>query len=113
MRVALETGDLDAFGRLLDESWQHKKRLASNISSPHIDEAYAAAKANGVLGGKITGAGGGGFLLLYCPQERHSAVQQGLEALGLKEMRFAFEFQGARVLLNTTSMEPTTGWWEE
>ncbi len=113
MRDALESGDLDGFGRLLDESWQHKKKLASNISTEHIDQAYAEAKAQGALGGKITGAGGGGFLLLYCPPEQQPAMRIALEALGLREMRFAFEFQGARVLMNTTSLDPTDGWGEE
>lgn len=110
MKEALETGDLDGFGQLLDESWQHKKNLAPNITTDQIDQAYATARREGALGGKITGAGGGGFLLMYCPHERQPAVRVALEALGLREMRFAFEFQGARVLLNTTSLEPNMGW---
>ncbi|MDP2663184.1 MAG: GHMP kinase [Dehalococcoidia bacterium] len=113
MRSALETGDLDGLGRLMDESWQQKKRLSAKISNEQIDQAYLAAKRAGALGGKITGAGGGGFLLFYCPPEGHQSVRLALEALGLREMRFAFEFQGARVLMNTTNMEPNIGWGEE
>lgn len=69
MRDALVAGDLDGFGRLLGEAWDFKKNLAKNISNPAIDRYYEAALAKGALGGKIAGAGGGGFLLVYCPPE--------------------------------------------
>ena len=101
MRECLEVGDLDQFGRLLDEGWQHKKRLAPNITSTAIDEYYSLAREHGALGGKVTGAGGGGFLMLFCPPERQAEVTQALEAEGLPQMNFHFDYQGATVVLNT------------
>lgn len=102
MRAALLAGDLDGFGYLLDEAWQHKKRLSNKISSRAIDRWYDAACKAGALGGKITGAGGGGFLLLYCPPERQEAVRRVLAARGLQEMTFGFDEEGARVLAAET-----------
>jgi D-glycero-alpha-D-manno-heptose-7-phosphate kinase len=101
IRNALETGDLQEFGRLLDVSWEMKKSLASGVSTGDIDVAYDAAKNAGALGGKITGAGGGGFLVIYCESEAQPAVKNALGHLGLRELHFEFEFQGASVLLNT------------
>ncbi|MBI4786961.1 MAG: GHMP kinase [Chloroflexi bacterium] len=99
-KTLLERGDLAQFGRLLDKGWQHKKRFAAGISTPLIDECYRLALANGALGGKVTGAGGGGFLMLYCEVACQPAVTQALEAKGLKRMDFRFESEGARVLVN-------------
>lgn len=114
MRGHLETGDLDGFGQLLDESWREKKKLAPNISSSGIDRWYTLARQHGAIGGKVTGAGGGGFLMLYCPVERQAAVTQALEAEGLVRMNFRFDFQGATVLLNTLSrtngVQPHPSW---
>jgi D-glycero-alpha-D-manno-heptose-7-phosphate kinase len=96
--VELQSGNLDAVGHLLHESWQLKKQLASKISNGHLDEMYAAARRAGAIGGKITGAGGGGFLLLYCPFERQEAVR---EALGdLQEFPFQLAHDGTKVILN-------------
>jgi D-glycero-alpha-D-manno-heptose-7-phosphate kinase len=110
MKAALEDGRLDDFGALLDESWQHKKRLASGVSNQFIDEAYATARRNGALGGKITGAGGGGFLMLSCPEDRQADVRTALEGMGLQQMRCAFEFEGTRVLLHTHLLNPAYNW---
>lgn len=96
----LQRGDLDAFGDLLDESWRMKKRLAKGISNPKIDDWYELARANGARGGKIAGAGGGGFLLLYCAESRQDDVTNALEADGLTRMDFHFERGGAVVLLD-------------
>jgi D-glycero-alpha-D-manno-heptose-7-phosphate kinase len=96
----LERGDLTAFGKLLDRAWQNKKRMATGISNPLIDECYALALEHGALGGKITGAGGGGFLMLYCEEQCQLAVTNALEAKGLKRMDFRFDSEGARVLVN-------------
>jgi D-glycero-alpha-D-manno-heptose-7-phosphate kinase len=97
-RTALETNEFDEFGRLLDESWQLKKQLASRVSNSTIDDLYDAAKRAGAIGGKITGAGGGGFLLLYChPQQRH-AVRQALASL--PELPFRLESHGTRAIFN-------------
>ncbi len=101
IRACLECGDLDGFGELLDESWRHKKQLAPNVSNPLIDRWYSLARAHGAGGGKLTGAGGGGFLMLYCPVEHQEAVTRALEAEGLVRMNFRFDLQGATVLLNT------------
>jgi D-glycero-alpha-D-manno-heptose-7-phosphate kinase len=97
----LRVGDLDAYGNLLHESWQIKKRLANGISNPKIDEWYDDAQANGALGGKITGAGGGGFLMLYCTEPYQDAVTNALEAKGLVRMDFHFERSGALVLMDS------------
>jgi D-glycero-alpha-D-manno-heptose-7-phosphate kinase len=105
MREVLVSGELEAFGHLLDASWELKKRLAPQISTGLIDSAYQAAREHGALGGKITGAGGGGFLLLYCQEEAQPGVRSALRQKGLQEMHFTFEFEGSRVLLNTGTLQ--------
>jgi len=97
-RDELQKGNLDGIGQLLDLSWTLKKQLASKISNNAIDLAYETACKAGALGGKITGAGGGGFLLLYCPSERQTAVRQALP--GMRELPFHFEQDGAKVIFN-------------
>jgi D-glycero-alpha-D-manno-heptose-7-phosphate kinase len=99
----LEKGELDEFASLLHFSWQEKRRLAPGLSTGFIDECYNLAREQGALGGKITGAGGGGFLMLYCPEARQETVTQALEERGLKRMNFRFEQQGAKVILNVAS----------
>jgi D-glycero-alpha-D-manno-heptose-7-phosphate kinase len=96
---ALAEGRLDEFGALIDESWQLKRGLASRITSDEIDAIYSTARRAGAIGGKISGAGGGGFLLLYCPPERHEAVRCALH--GLAELEFGLEPMGSTVLLNS------------
>ncbi len=98
MREALQAGDLDAFAELLDVGWGVKKRISDKISNQRIDEIYETARRQGALGGKLTGAGGGGFLLLFCPRDRQRAVREALGGFGLKEMRFHFDMSGARVV---------------
>jgi D-glycero-alpha-D-manno-heptose-7-phosphate kinase len=100
MRDALSAGDLASFARMLDESWRAKKRVSSKISNPRIDTLYELARQNGASGGKITGAGGGGFLLLFCEPHHQERLRQALAAEGLQEMTFNFDFQGAQVLVN-------------
>jgi D-glycero-alpha-D-manno-heptose-7-phosphate kinase len=100
MREALDTSDLGRFGRLLDESWKIKKKVSSRISNPRIDQIYDAALARGALGGKITGAGGGGFLLLYCERQKQDAVRAAMREFGLKEMKFHFDLAGTKVVYN-------------
>ena len=100
-RALLERGELDAFGRLLDEGWRVKQRLASKVGNPAIGAMYEAARAAGALGGKITGAGGGGFMLLYAPPERQGAVRAALrDGFGLPEYPFRFEHDGSKVIFN-------------
>lgn len=99
-RRCLEGGTLTVFGEILHESWEHKKRLAEGISNPRIDEYYAIARSSGAIGGKIAGAGGGGFLMLYCQPGATSRVTEALERMGLKRMDFSIDFDGARILVN-------------
>ena len=96
--AAWAAGDLDAFGRLLHEGWELKKQMASKISNGSLDAIYQAARQAGALGGKITGAGGGGFLLLFCP---HSAQRQVRQALApLPELPVSVEMDGSQVIFN-------------
>ena len=100
MREVLVEGDLHRFGRLLDDAWDAKRRLSSKISNSRIDQLYEMARQHGALGGKITGAGGGGFLLLYCEAEAQPAVHEAFAREGLREMTFEFDLKGAHVLVN-------------
>lgn len=100
MLAALRSGDLALLGSLLDEGWQAKKRISGKISNRRIDHLYSLARRNGALGGKITGAGGGGFLLLYCEPAAQTAVRAALHAEGVQEMAFSFDQHGAQVIVN-------------
>jgi len=100
MRAALMKGDVWTFGDLLNESWQAKKRISPNISNSLIDEAYELARQSGALGGKIAGAGGGGFLLLFCEEQHQERVREALSKMQLREMAFTFDSQGAKVVAN-------------
>jgi D-glycero-alpha-D-manno-heptose-7-phosphate kinase len=102
MRRAIESGDLDAIGRLLDDSWTEKRRLAAGVSTAEIDGWYAEARAAGAAGGKITGAGGGGFLMLYARPEHRSAIIQRMSELGLVWVDSMFEDEGCTPLLVTS-----------
>jgi D-glycero-alpha-D-manno-heptose-7-phosphate kinase len=96
--VELQNGNVDVFGHLLHESWQLKKQLASKVSNGVLDEMYAAARRAGAIGGKITGAGGGGFLLLYCPYEKQEAVRIALKEF--QEFPFQLAQEGTKVIFN-------------
>jgi len=96
----LENGDLEKFGHLLHEHWENKKRRSVAISNPEVDGWYEIAREAGALGGKLIGAGGGGFLMLYCPIRKKLALRKAMAAEGLKEMPYNFDFQGAKVLVN-------------
>lgn len=96
MRSVLSTGDLSRFGELLDLNWELKTKLASGISNPTIDKWYNTAKKSGALGGKILGAGGGGFLLLYAPKSRHAKIIKSLP--DLVHMPFSFEDDGSKII---------------
>jgi D-glycero-alpha-D-manno-heptose-7-phosphate kinase len=84
MKNALLHRKLDEFGRLLDLEWQHKRRMSPRISSPELDELYATALREGAIGGKITGAGGGGYMLLYCRFDRKPAIREKLAEMGVQ-----------------------------
>ena len=96
---SVEMGNLDRFGTLMDEHWQAKKRLSSKIANARLHEIYDIAKANGALGGKVTGAGGGGFFVFYT-SDRHRQLRQAMRAEGLRELRYRFDQEGSRVLVN-------------
>jgi D-glycero-alpha-D-manno-heptose-7-phosphate kinase len=95
MRDDLLRGDLDAFGEALHRGWEMKRAISSMISSSAIDQLYDRARAAGAIGGKIAGAGGGGFLLLYCPKDRQERVRQALS--DLQSLEFRFDWGGARI----------------
>lgn len=97
-RDELCAGNLDALGILMHEYWQIKKSLANKISNGEIEEWYQAAREAGALGGKITGAGGGGFFLLYCPYGKREAVRAALPHL--RELPFQLEPDGSKVIFN-------------
>lgn len=101
VRSALEGGDPDRLGELLHENWVYKRQLTSGITNARIDDAYEAARATGALGGKITGAGGGGFLLLYCPLACQEAVSSAMQERGFEPMEFHFDREGVRTLRET------------
>lgn len=97
-QTMLSRNDFDAFGSLMHESWKLKKALAGKISNGEIDDLYELARRAGAIGGKITGAGGGGFLLLYVPYERQFAVRNAL--CDLQELPFRLEPDGTKVIFN-------------
>jgi D-glycero-alpha-D-manno-heptose-7-phosphate kinase len=96
LREKFENGDVDALGPILKESWEMKKSLAHGISNPLIDEAYQTAMKAGATGGKLLGAGGGGFLLFYC--ENETAKNKVRDALDLMEMPFEFDRAGCSII---------------
>src|SRR6266478_1662167 len=101
---AISKGNLRRFGELLDVHWQSKKRLSEGISNPHIDAWYELAKQNGAIGGKISGAGGGGFLMLYC-EENKPRLRQAMHAVGLRELKFRFDYEGSKVVFDVVSRD--------
>lgn len=90
------SGDMDYFGKLLDESWRIKRTLATNISPDFVDSIYKRAKNYGAIGGKLLGAGGGGFMLFFAPPEAHSAIKKAL--IELVHVPFQFENEGSQVI---------------
>jgi D-glycero-alpha-D-manno-heptose-7-phosphate kinase len=96
IRDSLTGNDLSRFGSLLHEGWMLKKQLVGTISTPEIDAYYEKALSSGALGGKLMGAGGGGFILLYCEKDKQGKVREALKTL--KETTFSFEPQGSKIL---------------
>ena len=96
MKEVLLKGDLDAIGQILDEGWKHKKRMADSISNAFIDEVYEAAIAAGATGGKISGAGGGGFMFFYCPSNARYKVIDRLTEFGGQSKRYEFVTEGLK-----------------
>lgn len=101
MEVCLLNGDLSQFGDLLDAAWHHKKKLVDRISNSLIDQCYDTARKLGALGGKIAGAGGGGFLMLYAEEYHQPTITQALQGLGLQRMSFDLEDEGVSIISYT------------
>ena len=98
VKEQLIAGNLDCLGEMLHESWELKKQLASQVSNGMIDEIYQTARKAGAVGGKIAGAGGGGFLLLYCPYQKRDQIRSALYQL--QELPFSLERDGTKVIFN-------------
>jgi D-glycero-alpha-D-manno-heptose-7-phosphate kinase len=97
-KLLLESGKTMEFGALMHEHWEHKKRRSGGMSNPQIDQWYDLGMKNGAVGGKLVGAGGGGFLLFYA-RDRNK-LRHSMAAAGLEEVRFAFDFEGTKVLFS-------------
>jgi D-glycero-alpha-D-manno-heptose-7-phosphate kinase len=96
-RDALETGDVAKFGALMNTHWEHKKARSAGMSNERIDAWYELAMRNGALGGKLIGAGGGGFLMFLC--EERARLRKAMTEEGLEEVRFRFDFEGTKVVI--------------
>lgn len=96
---ALESGNPVLFGELMHEHWEHKKRRSGGMSNPQIDQWYSLGMANGAVGGKLVGAGGGGFLMFYAHDR--NKLRHTMAAAGLEEVRFRFDFEGTKVVLSS------------
>lgn len=97
-KIALEAGDVVRFGELMHEHWEHKKRRSGGMSNPKIDEWYGLGMKNGAVGGKLVGAGGGGFLMFYAADR--NKLRHAMSKAGLEEVRFGFDFEGTKVVLS-------------
>ena len=95
---ALEKGDSEGFGKIMHEHWEHKKKRSGGMSNPKIDEWYELGMKNGAVGGKLVGAGGGGFLMFYA--EDRQRLRLAMARAGLEEVRFRFDFEGTKIVLN-------------
>ena len=98
-KTALEAGDLRCFADLMHVHWEHKKQRSQGMSNPRIDELYELGRAHGALGGKLIGAGGGGFLMFYT--EDKTRLRRVMTAEGLREVRFRFDFAGSQVVVHS------------
>jgi D-glycero-alpha-D-manno-heptose-7-phosphate kinase len=96
----LENGQVDMIGELFHVHWETKKKRSPNMTNPFIDECYEAARKNGALGGKLIGAGGGGFLMFYCKNGNKHKVVETIQQMGLRWERFHFDLDGAKILVN-------------
>jgi D-glycero-alpha-D-manno-heptose-7-phosphate kinase len=97
VKTALESGDLCAFGELMHEHWLHKRSRSKGMSNSHIDDLYKIGMDSGALGGKLIGAGGGGFLMFYSEKKR--ALREAMAQAGVEELRFRFDFEGTKLLV--------------
>jgi D-glycero-alpha-D-manno-heptose-7-phosphate kinase len=95
---ALLSGDTNKFGELMHIHWQHKQLRSKDMTNEFINKAYETALKNGAVGGKLVGAGGGGFLMFYCSEKVQ--LRDAMSQLGLEEVRFKFDFEGTKVILS-------------
>jgi D-glycero-alpha-D-manno-heptose-7-phosphate kinase len=97
-KQAFETGKLNTFGEIMHEHWERKRKRSTGMSNPKIDEWYELGRKSGAIGGKLVGAGGGGFLMFYAPEPQK--VRTAMAGAGLEEVRFRFDFDGTRVVFS-------------
>jgi D-glycero-alpha-D-manno-heptose-7-phosphate kinase len=95
---SIKQSDIQCIGEILHKGWQAKKRFAKGITNKHIDKVYESALKAGAIGGKLTGAGGGGHMLLYCEKAKRKNVIQTMTRLGLRHVPFNFHYAGPKVL---------------
>lgn len=96
---AVESGNIDEVGHKFHAHWQHKKKISTKMSNPEFDKIYDLARENGALGGKISGAGGGGFFTFYV-DKNHKKFRETMKGLGLREMRYRFDFEGSKAVVD-------------
>ena len=96
---AAESGNIDEIGKKLHSHWQHKKKISTQMTSPTFDKIYDVAMENGAFGGKISGAGGGGFFTFYVPGDKRK-FREAMKGFGMREMRYRFDFEGSKVLVD-------------
>ena len=97
-KEALESGNIELFGKLMHQHWEHKKKRSNNMSNSRIDEWYSLGLKNGAIGGKVVGAGGGGFLMFVA--DNKSLLRKTMSTIGLKEILFRFDFEGAKLIVS-------------
>jgi D-glycero-alpha-D-manno-heptose-7-phosphate kinase len=95
-KIALEAGDLQKFAELMNVHWEHKKKRSGRMTDDRIDRMYRLGRENGALGGKLIGAGGGGFFMFYA--EDRSRLRRAMREAGLEEIRFRFDFEGTKLV---------------
>jgi len=95
---ALQAGNTNSFGKLMDEHWQYKKQRSGGMTNPEIDKWYEIAMKNGAIGGKLVGAGGGGFLMFMANDK--NKLRESMLTEGLEEVRFKFDFEGTKVMFS-------------
>ncbi|MBI4169731.1 MAG: hypothetical protein HY510_07320 [Acidobacteria bacterium] len=100
IKGALERGELRKFGELMETHWEVKKQLSGQVSGNQFDRCYDVAKASGAVGGKLMGAGGGGFFVFYCENGDKPKLREAMAREGLMELRFHFDFEGSKVMVN-------------
>jgi D-glycero-alpha-D-manno-heptose-7-phosphate kinase len=97
-RDCLLNGDMELFGLLMNEHWEHKRLRSSGMSNEYIDDIYTNALQNGAIGGKLVGAGGGGFLMFYANNK--NKLREAMSKFNLEEVRFSFDYQGTKIILS-------------